>query len=97
VDRGALPAQAVLLVGAERDAYLVGEPADDARFVAGFSHALEHAGGYARKLSEACVRTTCTRYIGTIHDFVMLNALADTPAARGAVGQAIAALRSALA
>jgi len=46
-DRGALPAQAVLLVGAERDAYLVGEPADDARFVAGFSHALEHAGGYA--------------------------------------------------
>ena len=52
---------------------------------------------YARKLSEAYVRTTCTRYIGTVHDFVMLNALADTPAARGAVGQAIAALRSALA
>jgi acetyl esterase len=52
---------------------------------------------YARKLSEAYVRTTCTRYIGTIHDFVMLNALADTPSARGAVGQAIAALRSALA
>lgn len=52
---------------------------------------------YARKLSEAYVRTTCTRYIGTIHDFVMLNALADTPAARGAVGQTIAALRSALA
>jgi acetyl esterase len=52
---------------------------------------------YARKLQEAGVRTTCTRYIGTIHDFVMLNALADTPAARGAVGQAVAALRSALA
>ena len=52
---------------------------------------------YARKLSEACVRTTCTRYVGTIHDFVMLNALADTPAARGAIGQAVAALRSALA
>jgi acetyl esterase len=52
---------------------------------------------YARKLSEAWVRTTCTRYIGTIHDFVMLNALADTPAARAAVGQAIAALRCALA
>jgi acetyl esterase len=52
---------------------------------------------YARKLSEAYVRTTCTRYIGTIHDFVMLNALADTPAARGAVEQAVAALRSALA
>ena len=52
---------------------------------------------YARKLSDAGVRTTCTRYIGTIHDFVMLNALADTPAARGAVGQAVCALRSALA
>jgi hypothetical protein len=46
-DRGALPAQAVFLVGAERDAYLAGEPADDGRFVAVFAHALEHAGGYA--------------------------------------------------
>jgi uncharacterized protein DUF4331 len=46
-DRGALPAQAVFLVGADRDAYLAGEPADDARFVAGFAHALEHTGGYA--------------------------------------------------
>jgi hypothetical protein len=46
VDRGALPAQAVFLVGDERDAYLAGEPADDARFVAVFAHALEHAGGY---------------------------------------------------
>jgi hypothetical protein len=45
--RGALPAQAVLLVGTERDAYLAGVPADDGRFVAGFAHALEHAGGYA--------------------------------------------------
>jgi hypothetical protein len=45
-DRGALPAQAVLLVGAERDAYLAGEPANDARFVTVFAHALEHAGGY---------------------------------------------------
>jgi hypothetical protein len=46
-DRGALPAQAVFLVGAERDAYLAGEPADDGRFVPIFAHALEHAGGYA--------------------------------------------------
>jgi hypothetical protein len=46
-DRGALPAQAVFLVGAERGAYLAGEPADDGRFVAVFAHALEHAGGYA--------------------------------------------------
>jgi hypothetical protein len=46
-DRGALPAQAVFLVGAERDAYLTGEPADDGRFVSVFAHALEHSGGYA--------------------------------------------------
>ncbi len=51
---------------------------------------------YARKLSEAGVRVTSTRYNGTIHDFVMLNALADTPAARGAIAQAVAALRGAL-
>jgi hypothetical protein len=46
-DRGALPAQAVFLVGAERKAYLAAEPADDARFLAVFAHALEHSGGYA--------------------------------------------------
>jgi hypothetical protein len=45
-DRGALPAQAVFLVGEERDAYLAGEPAEDARFVAVFAHALEHTGAY---------------------------------------------------
>src|SRR5262245_42296682 len=43
-DRGALPAQAVLLVGAERDAYLAGEPADDARFVAAPEEARRVAG-----------------------------------------------------
>jgi len=51
---------------------------------------------YARKLWQAGVRVTCTRYIGTIHDFVMLNAIADTPAARAAITQANVALRSAL-
>jgi acetyl esterase len=51
---------------------------------------------YARKLSNAGVRVTSTRYNGTIHDFVMLNALADTPAARGAVAQAVGALKTAL-
>src|SRR6202140_396067 len=45
VERGARPAQAVILAE-ERDAYLAGEPADDERFVAGFAHALEHTGGY---------------------------------------------------
>jgi acetyl esterase len=51
---------------------------------------------YARKLAEAGVWVTCTRYNGTIHDFAMLNAVADTPAARGAVAQAVSALRAAL-
>jgi hypothetical protein len=45
VERGARPAQSVVLVE-ERDAYLGGEPADDGRFLAGFAHALEHTGGY---------------------------------------------------
>jgi acetyl esterase len=47
---------------------------------------------YARKLSDAGNRVTSVRYNGTIHDFVVLNALADTPAARGAMAQIIAAL-----
>jgi Domain of unknown function (DUF4331) len=48
-ERGARPLQLFLVVGltgAERDAYLTGEPADDVRFVAPFAHALEHTGGY---------------------------------------------------
>ncbi len=56
-DRGARPAQAVFLTGAERDAYLAGEPADDARFVAGFAHALEHAGGYTPEEARRVART----------------------------------------
>src|ERR1700730_11069827 len=46
-DRGGLPAQAVFLVGGgDRDAYLAGEPSQDARFIGVFAHALEHAGAY---------------------------------------------------
>src|SRR5882724_9095473 len=45
-DRGALPAQTPFLAGEQNAAYLAGEPADDARFVAVFANALEHAGGY---------------------------------------------------
>jgi len=51
---------------------------------------------YARRLSDAGVRVTSTRYNGTIHDFAMLNALADTPATRGAIAQAVGALKTAL-
>jgi acetyl esterase len=48
---------------------------------------------YGRKLAAAGVRVTSVRYNGTIHDFMMLNALAATPAVRGAVGQASGYLR----
>jgi len=56
-DRGALPAQAVFLVGTERDAYMGGEPADDGRFVSVFAHALEHMGGYAPEEATRAART----------------------------------------
>jgi hypothetical protein len=56
-ERGARPAQAVILVDRERDDYLAGEPADDARFVPGFAHALEHTGGYPPLEAERVART----------------------------------------
>ena len=52
---------------------------------------------YAARLLAAGVPVLAVRYQGIIHDFVMLNALADTNAARGAIGQACAVLRDALA
>lgn len=48
---------------------------------------------YAHKLIEAGVRVTAARYLGTIHDFVMLNPITDTPAPRAAIAQANSALR----
>ena len=48
---------------------------------------------YANKLRQAGVRVTAVRFQGTIHDFVMLNALAHTAAARGAISLATAWLR----
>ena len=51
---------------------------------------------YAHKLIEAGVPVTGLRYHGTIHDFVMLNPLSDTPAARGAIEQASQMLKKIL-
>lgn len=48
---------------------------------------------YAAKLREAGVNVTSKRFPGIIHDFVMLNALAHTAAARGAIALATAWLR----
>jgi Domain of unknown function (DUF4331) len=50
-DRGARPAQSLFLTGDERNAYLAGEPVDDARFIPIFAHALEHTGGYAPEVA----------------------------------------------
>jgi Domain of unknown function (DUF4331) len=46
-DRGAKPSQTPFLTGGFNDAYRAAQPSDDAQFVAGFAHALEHAAGYA--------------------------------------------------
>lgn len=45
-DRGARPNQTPFLAAEQNDAYLAGEPADDARFIPVFAHSLEHTGGY---------------------------------------------------
>ena len=52
---------------------------------------------YARKLADAGVPVTATRYPGTIHAFVVLNAVASDPSPRNAIAQAAAALRRTLA
>jgi len=51
---------------------------------------------YAGKLRQAGVRVTGARFQAIIHDFVMLNALAGTAAARGAMALATAWLREGL-
>jgi acetyl esterase len=51
---------------------------------------------FGNKLREAGVPVTSVRFQGIIHDFVMLNALAQTQAARGAMTLAIETLRRAL-
>jgi acetyl esterase len=51
---------------------------------------------YAAKLRSAGVPVTTVRYDGTIHDFMLLNALSDTRAARAAIGQATSFLRAGL-
>lgn len=50
---------------------------------------------YAHKLNEAGVRVTAARYLGIIHDFVMLNPITETPAPRAAISQANDMLRKA--
>jgi acetyl esterase len=51
---------------------------------------------YARKLRQAGVDVTATRYEGIVHDFVMVNALRSSNAAEDAITQAIKHLTDAL-
>ncbi|WP_251008534.1 alpha/beta hydrolase [Curtobacterium sp. ISL-83] len=51
---------------------------------------------FAGKLRSAGVPVTQTRYGATVHDFVMLNSLHETAAAKAAIAQAIAFLQTAL-
>jgi acetyl esterase len=51
---------------------------------------------YAAKLRSAGVPVTTVRYDGTIHDFMLLNALSETRATRAAIRQATAFLRAGL-
>ncbi len=52
---------------------------------------------YARRLSIAEVEVTAVRYLSTIHSFMSLNGLADTPAAKSAIDLVSRNLRAALA
>src|SRR5579871_1637895 len=51
---------------------------------------------YAHKLLAAGVPVTTVRYLGAIHDFVLLNPIARSLPTRAAIAQATAALRAAL-
>lgn len=50
---------------------------------------------YARKLNQAGARAACARINGSIHDFVMLDALADSAATRTATSLAVSAIKGA--
>jgi acetyl esterase/lipase len=52
---------------------------------------------YARKLKDAGVTVDAVRYNGTIHDFVLLNALRNVPSTEAAIDQVNAGLRQHLA
>jgi acetyl esterase len=52
---------------------------------------------YAAKLRDAGVPVTAVRYLGVVHDFVMVNSLHDMQGAKAAVAQAVSMLKAAFA
>jgi hypothetical protein len=58
VDRGARTQQVTFVIpNEEKEAYLGGDPADDARWVDSIAHSLEHAGGYAPEEAKRLAET----------------------------------------
>ena len=58
MERGARSQQVTFLVpNEEKETYVGGEPADDARFVDGIAHVLEHTGGYAPEEAKPVAQT----------------------------------------
>jgi hypothetical protein len=60
VERGARPLQLFVVLGLSREesrAYIAGEPANDARFIPAFAHALEHTGSYAPEHATRIAKT----------------------------------------
>jgi acetyl esterase len=58
-----------------------------------FDPVRDEGESYARKLLQAGVRVTATRYLGTIHAFMSLNQLRDTAAARAVLNHTSSFLR----
>lgn len=56
----------------------------------------DEGAGFAAKLREAGVEVTAVRYLGTVHDFVVLKQLANSPPARVAIEQGVWFLSEAL-
>jgi acetyl esterase/lipase len=48
---------------------------------------------YAHKLDQAGVTVIATRYVGQIHDFILLNGIKDVPSTQEALREAVAALK----
>lgn len=64
--------------------------------VAEFDVLRDEGIAYARKLDEAGVDTTLVSYLGLIHDYGLLNPLAEVPAVKSALLQAAAELKQRL-
>ncbi|MHA3020904.1 alpha/beta hydrolase [Mycobacterium sp. BMJ-28] len=57
----------------------------------------DEGAGFAARLRQAGVDVTAVRYLGTVHDFVVLRQLADSPPTRAAIEQGAWFLSEALA